>query len=1162
MNLKNKLNVITNIAIIITFIFTLVLIVDEIYNIGVFAINYTYNYNYGTFHSKFNNIQTIEYETNRYNVYNKTNFLYKDIFNKSYFNFLMKVAITFITVLFVIAYGIYYYEKFITDMPLQCNFINADTFLKKALKCICDKCHELIPNCTSNYFISFILIIVIPISYLIKSLSNNIDFTPTTESTLFGLIYIIMFALLLLKYTYELYSNIPSDKIKIIISYLTATIVLILSGHIYKYIYKKYTDNPLLNSENNITVFNDIYKQAPPIKPSLPVKPSILSDFSYDPKNTSAEYKRRKAIVDNYYSAVKTYDADLLYYNQRYENYKKSITDTLGEKVNIVNVFLNITGLNNYIHLIIIGFIIFFAVFYYYFYKDEMIYMCMIYMTSILIIMTIMNGVQYYNTYLNKYIIYEPTAHYKSDMATVNTKLNLLLDPSNGEGFYNYLTNTKDVSQEDVDKYKINEKYIVSVIRNLMADEIINNIDTNDDQNRLKLISNTLTTLTISDNNDIPREKYEIYVKQVASTTLNDEFIVKIATIQRINFYRYPIFSLYLNYNNNIKFQITPNYLKLHNAYIYCKSYQLFKLLEKLEQLNYRFISKLKEKYYTTMYDIQNNYFTNEIEKDTLKDINTNINEIKYAPTEKEISLNNLLQIFDNFIKNEFNTITPANYNSDSGNKLTLLKIRITQGKIIYDITNRVITMPENSINIIAKIAAAAIPENSLFKAEYLYTDGSSIIKGFKLPHKITDNMNNEYYITTTSTFKSNSLIIKIGNNVSNEIILKQKYQKINQMVISYTYDTANKIFKNTPPETQITEFPFILNYSNGDTDNDKNILINIVLRTFEYNLTRIISSFENTELCGYFNTDGCSFSTIKLADKLNSSYPAFFKLFTAESNNIPSYKTDEYYLTTVSNYMPFIILLYNIYNFDENRIINIIEYCVYSYYHQSNNEINNYTDKNLIENLNAIKYRINKSNDSYLITKYLKNVYIIKFIIKLYSIFIKTIKYRLEQPSFDDALCMPNNATKYQIEIKLLEVIKKYFDISGTTATAKSEFLTQTKKDIINQISRNCIYFFNICIYLLTTNMDKTTDLSLAGIMNSIISNYKFYNPDELDEINLEDLKKEISINCNYHNKYNQVDKKQLSIMKMNADIVSFNFPVLAVIFLIFLGEPLFIKS
>ena len=1168
MNLKNKLNVITNIAIIITFIFTLVLIVDEIYNIGMFAINYTYNYNYGTFHSNFNNIQTIEYETNRYNVYNKTDFLYKDIFNKSYFNFLMKVAITFITVLFAIAYGIYYYEKFITDMPLQCNFENADTFLKKALKCICDKCHEMIPNCTSNYFISFILIIVIPISYLIKSLSNNIDFTPTTESTLFGLIYIIMFAFLLLKYTYELYSNTPSDKIKIIISYLTATIVLILSGHIYKHIYKKYTDNPLLNSEKNITVFNDIYKQAPPIKPSYPVKPSILSEFSYDPKNTSAEYKRRKEIVDNYYSAVKSYDADLLYYNQRYENYKKSITNDLGEKINIVNVFLNITGLNNYIHLIVIGFIIFFAVFYYYFYKDEMIYMCMIYMTSILIIMTIMNGVQYYNTYLNKYIIYEPTAHYKSDIATVNTKLNLLLDPSNGEGFYNYLTNTKDVSEDiDTDKYTINEKHITSIIRNLISDEIINNIDTNDDKNQLKMISNKLTTLIIADNNDIPNEKYEIYVKQSAtSSTFNDDFINIITKIQRINFYRYPITSLYLKYNNNIKFQITPNYLKLHNAYIYCKSYQLLKLLEKLEQLNYRFIRKLKEKYYTTIYDIQNNYFTNTINDDTLTNINNNINAIKYAPTEKEISFNNLSQQFDYFIKTDFNTITPANYNGSTSENITLLKIAVTNDKMVYDTTNKIFTTT-SPINIINKIAVAPIPENSLFKNEFLY----DAINGFKLPHKITDNMNNEYYITSTA-LRASSIIIKITNNVSNEITVKQKYEQSNQMNVSYKYNTTNKFFIHTDiADTTpiiIKEYPFLLNYSNNDIDNDKNILINIVLRTFEFNLTRIISSFENTSLCGVFNSSDCPNSAIKSADRFApANYASLFTLFTSSTNTILSYKSTGHYLnaitTTPPNYMPFIILLYNIYNYDENRIINIIEYCVYSYYYADNTKIDDYSDDNLIANLNSIKYKINKSNDSHMITKYLKNVYIIKFIVKLYSIFIKTIKYRLEQPSFDDGLCMPNNATKYQIETKLFEVITKYFDISGINVTAKSgDILTQSKKDIINQISKNCMYFFNICIYLLNSNMDKTTDLSLAGIMNSIISNYKFYNPDDLDEINLENLKKEVSINCNYYNKYNQVDKKQLSIMKMNADIVSFNFPVLAVIFLIFLGEPLFIKS
>ena len=180
---------------------------------------------------------------------------------------------------------------------------------------------------------------------------------------------------------------------------------------------------------------------------------------------------------------------------------------------------------------------------------------------------------------------------------------------------------------------------------------------------------------------------------------------------------------------------------------------------------------------------------------------------------------------------------------------------------------------------------------------------------------------------------------------------------------------------------------------------------------------------------------------------------------------------------------------------------------------------------------------------------------------------FIKTIKYRLEQTSFDSDLCMPNNATKYKIETTLNTVISKYFTITygtGETAptAAKTALLTPDKINIINQISKNCIYFFNICIYLLKTNMDKTTDLSLMGIMNSIISNYKFYNPDDIDEIKLDELKKEVSINCNYYNKYNDVDKKQLSIMKMNADIVSYNFPVLAVIFLIFLGEPLFIKS
>lgn len=1193
MNLNYKLNVITNISILITFIFTIILIVDEIYNIGVFAMNYTYNYNYGTFHSNFNNIQTIEYETNRYNVYNKTDFLYKDIFNKSYFNFLMKVALTFITVLFAIAYGLYYYKIFITDMPLQCDFKTADTFIKKALKCICDKCHELIPNCTITYLISFVLIIVIPISYLIKSLSNNIDFTPTTESTLFGLIYIIIFAFLLLKYTFELYSSPIPEKIKVIVSYFIVTIVLILSGHIYKYIYKKYTDNPALNSKKDITVFNDIYKQSPPIKPSYPAKPSILSDFSYDPKNTSAEYKRQKEIVDNYYSAVKTYEKDLKYYNERYENYKKSITDILGEKVNIVNVFLNITGLNNYIHLIIIGFIIFFAVFYYYFHKDDMIYMCMIYAISIFIVMTIMNAIQYYNTYLNKYIIYEPSAHYKSDIATVNTKLNLLLDPSNGEGFYNYLTNTKDTSDDiDTSSFAINEKYINSIIRNLISGEIINNIDNNDDNNKLKIVNDNLTKFAITDDNTIAYENYEVYIGVTPSTanTFNNDFIKKISTLKRVNYYRYPVYILYLHYNNNIKYQITPNVLEYHNKLMYYKAYQLFKLIEKLEQLNYRFIIKLKDKYYTIIYDIYNNYFHNDFIKEaayktTIDSINSDINTIKSAPNETTLKYSELSKAFDTFINNDFNIIKfISSYDKDASKKIRIRKINLINGGFISSLFSTETIADSNSISTSITVDDnnnILIIEDVEITKKLLNKDDTSVIK-YRLPYKITDNMNNEYYISeTVASFTENLILIDIKNKINNQIIITSKYNSLASLNITFNYNESDKLFKTSnSAHSNIKEYPFNVKYNNANNDEDKNILINIILRTLEYNLSHIISNFEYNNLCMIYNNENTDCSIINKLNKfvtqspngiISKTYNTLFNSITDTTNKVHDYKLTNFFIETtpasgqreITNYMSFLIFLYNIYNYDEKKINDIIEYSVYSYY-DNPSAINEYKDIYLSEKLNQIKFKIKKSNDTNLITKYLKNIYIIKFIIKLYSIFIKTIKYQLEQPQFDDKLCMSNNINKYEKEIKIYEVIHKYFTIStttATTATAKAE-LTSTKKDIIKQISINCKYFFNICIYLLNSNMDKTTDLSLVGIMNSIISNYKFYNPDDLDEIKLDELKKEVSINCNYYNKYNDIDKKQLSIMKMNADIISFNFPVLAVIFLIFLGEPLFIKS
>ena len=57
--------------------------------------------------------------------------------------------------------------------------------------------------------------------------------------------------------------------------------------------------------------------------------------------------------------------------------------------------------------------------------------------------------------YFHKYIIYEPLAHYKNDIAIANTKLNLLIDSSDGDKFYKKLTNSGDSDTSTIKSNKI-----------------------------------------------------------------------------------------------------------------------------------------------------------------------------------------------------------------------------------------------------------------------------------------------------------------------------------------------------------------------------------------------------------------------------------------------------------------------------------------------------------------------------------------------------------------------------------------------------------------------------------------------------------------------------------------------------------------------------------
>jgi hypothetical protein len=147
------------------------------------------------------------------------------------------------------------------------------------------------------------------------------------------------------------------------------------------------------------------------------------------------------------------------------------------------------------------------------------------------------------------------------------------------------------------------------------------------------------------------------------------------------------------------------------------------------------------------------------------------------------------------------------------------------------------------------------------------------------------------------------------------------------------------------------------------------------------------------------------------------------------------------------------------------------------------------------------------------------------------------------------------------------MDHFNKYLNIRevGTAppTIVNSSQLTEKKEKKITEIGLAITHFFNICIFLLNNieSQDKIQDEN----KESIISNFKFYNTDDtisLDSSNMENIRKTLTINCDYYSKYNNMDKKQKLYMKINADNVAYSFPILIVIFAVILGETAFIKS
>ena len=127
------------IIIFLVFIIGLIIIIDEFYNLTKFCYKYTYLYNFGNMNEatcRKDNNNIIEYETARYRIYNELNKykFHKDLFNKTWINYLQYISILTFAILLSISFGYLFYNLFVSNNE-DCieTDINNMSFIKQIL---------------------------------------------------------------------------------------------------------------------------------------------------------------------------------------------------------------------------------------------------------------------------------------------------------------------------------------------------------------------------------------------------------------------------------------------------------------------------------------------------------------------------------------------------------------------------------------------------------------------------------------------------------------------------------------------------------------------------------------------------------------------------------------------------------------------------------------------------------------------------------------------------------------------------------------------------------------------------------------------------------------------------------------------------------------------
>jgi hypothetical protein len=235
------------------------------------------------------------------------------------------------------------------------------------------------------------------------------------------------------------------------------------------------------------TMFFDIYKQEEPIKPLSLSKPEFLADFKYctktelsvDSKNSycsdikklelSAKpyprlnessykclynstsdptmkaqidkylksrdfYAIDKLIIDDYYKKLKKYDSDLQSYNIKYNIYKNNKIEFPEVVYLLFHMCPKLTGIDKTdVQLLLILIVIVVLLTFYLRmnnnpHTDYVYYTIYLYLLGMISITVLVNAILTYNTYVNKYLIYEPIHNYKNSLYNKNIIFNMIIN--------------------------------------------------------------------------------------------------------------------------------------------------------------------------------------------------------------------------------------------------------------------------------------------------------------------------------------------------------------------------------------------------------------------------------------------------------------------------------------------------------------------------------------------------------------------------------------------------------------------------------------------------------------------------------------------------------------------------------------------------------------